>query len=86
MGTGVSCAWARRVRQTATPKCSEFLVGSKRVFCLRVLSAAVTGAATTGILEKHPQVRMAGRKELHFFDNKSPSPRTAESYVGNFAR
>ncbi|CAN0307808.1 unnamed protein product, partial [Hapterophycus canaliculatus] len=42
--------------------------------------------ALTGILEKHPQVMMAGRKELHFFDNKTPSKQTAETYVSNFAR
>lgn len=40
----------------------------------------------SGILEKHPQVMMAARKELHFFDNKSPNTRTAEFYASNFAR
>ncbi|CAM9310111.1 unnamed protein product [Scytosiphon promiscuus] len=42
--------------------------------------------ALTGILEKHPQVMMAGRKELHFFDNKTPTQQTAEIYASNFAR
>lgn len=41
---------------------------------------------TTGILEQHPQVMMAARKELHFFDNKTPTQRSAEMYAGNFAR
>lgn len=41
---------------------------------------------TTGILEKHPQIMMAGRKELHFFDNRSPTKRSSEVYAANFAR
>ncbi|CAM9557574.1 unnamed protein product, partial [Ectocarpus sp. 12 AP-2014] len=62
--------------------------GGNEVACLPSFIIAGTQksgtTALTGILEKHPQVMMAERKELHFFDHKTPNQINAASYAFNF--
>ena len=62
------------------------MVVTSKMLTVHRLFVLVLSWVTAGILEQHPQVMMAGRKELHFFDNKTPTPRSAEMYAGNFAR